>query len=89
VVAYLLDKKNFFRIPETTFVEISHPSFNKNENGLLLIEENSIPKIRNSIIHNYVIENLISDPMQITEGDNKFKKKISINQLKKSNNFFP
>ncbi len=86
VVAYLLDKKNFFRVPETTFVEISHPSFNKNENGLLLIEENSIPKIRNSIIHNFVIENLISDPLQVTDTENKYKKRhISINQLKKSN----
>lgn len=85
VVAYLLDKKNFFRVPETTFVEISHPSFNKNENGLLLIEENSIPKIRNSIIHNFVIENLISDPIQISEMDGKFKKRHAfINQLKKS-----
>lgn len=85
VVAFLLDKKNFFRVPETTFIEISHPSFNKNENGLLLIDENSIPKIRNSIIHNFVIENLISDPIQVIHAESKFKKRhISINQLKKS-----
>jgi len=73
VVGFLLDKKNFFKVPETTFVEISHPSFNKNENGLLLIEENSIPKIRNSIIHNFVIENLIRDPNNITDIEEKFR----------------
>lgn len=73
VVAYLLDKKNFFKVPETTFVEISHPSFNKNDNGLLMIEENSIPKIRNSIIHNFVIENLISSPITVAEIDDKIK----------------
>jgi len=86
----LLDKKNFFRVPETTFVEISHPTFNKNENGLLLIEENSIPKIRNSIIHNFVIENLIGDPNNITDVEEKFmnlnskkKRHISINKINK------
>jgi len=85
VVAFLLDKKNFFRVPETTFVEISHPTFNKNDNNFLLIEENSILKIRNSIIHNFVIENLISDPISFTERKDEFKKnKFSLKKLKNS-----
>jgi hypothetical protein len=60
VAAYLLDKNNVFGVPETTFVEITHPSFNKNWNELLSIENESLPKMRNSIIHNFVLENLIS-----------------------------
>ena len=71
VVAFLLDKKNFFKVPETTFVEMSHPKLNKNENGLLMIEETSKLKMRNSIIYNYVIENLISNPIDKTEIDEK------------------
>lgn len=60
VAAYLLDKNNYFHVPETTFVEISHPSFNKNINELLTIDDESMPKMRNSIIHNFVLENLIN-----------------------------
>jgi hypothetical protein len=60
VAAYLLDKNNYFNVPETTFVEISHPVFNKNANELLSIDNNSFTKVRNSIIHNFVLENLVS-----------------------------
>ena len=50
---------------------MSHPKLNKNENGLLMIEETSKLKMRNSIIYNYVIENLISNPIDKTEIDEK------------------
>jgi hypothetical protein len=60
VAAYLLDKNNYFHVPETTFVEMSHPTFNKNINELLTIDNDSLPKMRNSIIHNFVLENLIN-----------------------------
>lgn len=60
VAAFLIDKNNYFGVPETTFVEIIHPTFNKNWNDLLSIEYESLPKMRNSIIHNFVLENLIS-----------------------------
>jgi hypothetical protein len=63
VAAFLLDKNNFFFVPETTFVEVSHPVFNKNANELLSIDNNSFTKVRNSIIHNFVLENLISSGM--------------------------
>jgi hypothetical protein len=61
VAAYLLDRSNFFYVPETTFVEICHPTFNKNINELLTIDDESLPKMRNSIIHNFVLENLINN----------------------------
>ena len=62
VAAYLLDKNNFFDIPETTFVEILHKNFNKNSNEMMNfdIEETSYSKMRNSIVHNYIIENLVA-----------------------------
>ena len=60
VAAFLLDKNNFFFVPETTFVEVSHPVFNKNSNELLSIDNNTFTKVRNSIIHNFVLENLVS-----------------------------
>ena len=61
VAAYLLDKNNYFHVPETTFVEICHPTFNKNINELLTIDDESLPKMRNSIIHNFVLENLVNN----------------------------
>lgn len=59
VAAYLIDKNNYFGVPETTFVEIAHPSFNKTTNALCTIEDDSFHKFRNSIIHNYVRENVV------------------------------
>jgi hypothetical protein len=63
VAAYLLDRGNYFNVPETTFVEMSHPTFNKNSNELLTIEHESFPKMRNSIIHNFVLENLVPNDL--------------------------
>lgn len=60
VVSYLLDKNNFFRVPETTFVEISHPGFNNKNQELMKIEDKNLMKVRNSIIHNFVLENILS-----------------------------
>ncbi len=66
VVAYLLDRNNYFKVPETTFVEISHPCFNNKNSDLMKIEENNLTKVRNSIIHNFVLENLVSNISNIS-----------------------
>jgi hypothetical protein len=96
VAAYLLDKNNYFNVPETTFVEMSHPGFNKNSNELLCIEHNSFPKMRNSIIYNFVLENVVSDKPNrkdseksdttVTSFTNNLKKKYgSLQRFIKSN----
>jgi hypothetical protein len=71
VAAFLLDKKNFFGVPETTFIEISHPTFSKNMNDLLSINDQSFNKMRNSIIHNFLIENLIPKSTSLEASNNK------------------
>jgi len=89
VAAFLLDKNNYFGVPESTFVEIAHPTFNKNANELLSIEDNSLPKMRNSIIHNFILENLISTGLllsdkltQKTESvDNSITSTISLSSM--------
>jgi hypothetical protein len=80
VAAFLLDKDNYFNVPETTFVEMSHPTFNKNSKELLSIEDNSFPKMRNSIIYNFILENLVSDTSP-RKGDGH--KMISTHSLKR------
>jgi hypothetical protein len=70
VAAYLLDKNNYFEVPETTFVEMSHPAYNKSCNELLSIEHDSVPKMRNSIIYNFVLENVVSENMLFNAKDN-------------------
>jgi len=62
VAAYLLDKDNYFDIPETTFVEILHSTFTKNSNEMMNfdIEEKSLSKMKNSIVHNYILDNFIA-----------------------------
>jgi hypothetical protein len=78
VVAFLLDKNNYFNVPETTFVEMSHPTFNKNSNELLSIEQDSFQMMRNSIIYNFVLENLVSDSSNQRRGSHrKSLKKIT------------
>ena len=62
VAASVLDmaNKKIFRVPETTFVEMTHKAFNftdLNLNANVQIE--AIGKIKNSIIHNYVLENVL------------------------------
>lgn len=86
VAAYLLDKHNYFHVPETTFVEISHPSFSKNTNELLSIDNVSFPKIRNSIIHNFVVENLINvmdNTMGVNSTNSDINKLTNYGMLKK------
>jgi len=78
VAAYILDSANFFFVPETTFVEITHPVFNKNLNDLFSIDGDSIGKIRNSIIHSFVLENLVS--RDVLFGDST-KKRDRINSV--------
>jgi hypothetical protein len=79
VAAYLLDKNNFFNVPETTFVEMTHPTFNKNSNELLSVcfDGESVNKIRNSVIHNFIIENLVSGSHNITNSKSLFNNLIS------------
>jgi len=60
VAAYLIDKENTFDIPETTFVEILHESFTKNSIEMMSFEAGSLHKMRNSIVHNYILENLVA-----------------------------
>ena len=78
VIAFLLDKKGFLNVPETTFVEVCHPSFNKNSREMLLFDKNNIKKLRNSITHNFIIENIIN----INKGtlsENKYTKEKESN----------
>jgi hypothetical protein len=72
VAAYLLDKNNYFSVPETTFVEMSHPTFNKNSNELLSFQEDSFDKIRNSVIYNFILENVVSENFS-PKKSSKFK----------------
>ena len=60
VIAYIIDKNGFLNVPETTFVEICHPSFNKKSREMLLFDKNNIKKLRNSITHNFILENIIN-----------------------------
>lgn len=64
VAASILDvnNKKIFRIPETTFVELSHKAFVRNSlNMMMSVESDSINKIKTSIIHNYIMENVVPD----------------------------
>ena len=83
VATYILDVSNFFSVPETTFIEISHPIFNKNINDLFSIDDESIGKIRNSIVHSFVLENLVSSDVLI---DSKYRQG-RINSLKYPSKF--
>lgn len=57
VAAFLLDKKNRFDIPPTTFIEVSHPSFtNNNEFITGKIEDDRIMK--GGMIQRFLFENL-------------------------------
>ena len=58
--AYYLDANNFFDVPPTTFVEISHKSFNKN-NMNMLINKNDINNNLGWITHNFLINNITSE----------------------------
>ena len=79
VVAYILDKQGFLNVPETTFVEICHPSFNKNSKEMLF-DKTNIKKLRNSITHNFIIENIININKKGTTFENySTKEKDSIN----------
>jgi hypothetical protein len=78
VAAYLLDRNNIFDVPESTFVEVSHPTFNKNNNDLLTIDNSSMRKMRNSIVHNFVMENIIPTlPILTTQHHNSNSTSIS------------
>lgn len=76
VTAYLLDRNNFFGVPETTFVEIAHQTFNKNSNDLLTIDNENLPKMRNSIIHNFILENLVPSLSNLLINDKNEKESI-------------
>lgn len=72
VAAYLLDRDGFFSVPDTTFVEITHPSFNCDYHEMLCIDDQSMETMKNSIIHKYVLENVVQ-----TNGINNTGKFIS------------
>ena len=84
VAASILDinNKKMFKVPETSFVEILHKSFANNSLNSMVSAVNieSISKIRNSIIHNFILENVISSNTgKITNVDNfKEIKSVSI-----------
>jgi len=92
VAAYLLDKDNYFGVPETTFVEMTHPTFNKNINDLL-IEDESFPKMRNSMVHHFILENIISmsnnnkitETAKLNSTDNKYSAVIKKNMARFKN----
>jgi hypothetical protein len=85
VAAFLLDKQNYFNVPETTFVEISHPSFNRDVNELIALDNSSLPKMRNSIVHNFILENVVSIGMALQMKS--FSKKDSQEDFKSNSNY--
>ena len=65
VAAYILDKKdknmeNIFDVPPTTFVEISHPFFNKNNEEMLYIDEDIDNILKNGLILQFLNEKISS-----------------------------
>ena len=82
VVSFLLDRNNYFKVPETTFVEICHPSFNNKNINLMKIEENNLTKVKNSIIHNFVLENVLYTSME-NGKEIKETKEINNNNIDK------
>lgn len=64
VVTSLLDReKHIFKVPESTFVEISHESFFnfKALDMMMDVDVESFNNIKYSVIHNFLIENVVSD----------------------------
>lgn len=61
VAASILDmEKGIFKVPETTFVEISHKAFTYNDLSMgVNVDLTSKSKIRKSIIHNFLLENIM------------------------------
>ena len=75
VAAYILDKKdknmeNIFDVPPTTFVEISHPFFNKNNEEMLYIDEDIDNILKNGLILQFLNEKISSKKNNI-HIDNK------------------
>lgn len=62
VAASLIDSydKKIFKVPDTTFVEIKHNAFISNTLDMMLSVEN-MTKIKASIIHNFINENIIPE----------------------------
>lgn len=88
VVAYILDKNNFLNVPETTFVEILHPSFNKKSKEMLLFDKKNIKKLRNSITHNFIIENIINLKGNLSENNSTLEKESSHSEEEKISDIF-
>ena len=63
--AYALDERGFFDVPQTTFVELTHPAINfKNEGEMIEMDEDTLHRIRGSVIHNFLIENIVSSKVK-------------------------
>ena len=67
--AYFLDNKKKFDVPITTFVEVSHPSFNKFNMNLIEMENNNFDKIKGSMVYNFLKENIVSSYYNFSNND--------------------
>lgn len=61
VVACIVDNDGFLRVPDTTFVEVTHKAFSNNRMEMFSFEDGSFSKLRKSIVYNFMIENLMPD----------------------------
>ncbi len=67
--AYFLDNKKKFDVPITTFVEVSHPSFNKFNMNLIEMENNNFDKIKGSMVYNFLKENIVNSYYNFSNND--------------------
>ena len=57
--AFAIDEKGLFDVPPTTFVEVSHPSFNKVNMEMLQMKSQDLTGLKGSIVHNFLLENIV------------------------------
>ncbi len=70
VAAYVLDRKNIFGIPPTTFIELSHISFNKNNFELFAVDEKARTEMW-EMVQRFLRENTPNNFKEKSNNNNK------------------
>ena len=78
--AYYLDANNVFDVPPTTFVEISHRSFNKN-NMNMFISRDDINNNLGWITHNFLMDNITNESNKNKGRNLNLNKKIKSEKI--------
>jgi hypothetical protein len=67
--AYALDNKKKFDVPPTTFVEVSHHSFNKFNMAMIQMEEQNYSHLKGNMVYNFLKDNIVGESNNLNNSN--------------------